>query len=637
MLSLSWAGFRERWTLFIGATVTVALGVGLVQSSLLLLISAATLAPPDGASPIARMRFATATEASVALIAVTLGFAALLAVFIISSTFAFAVEQRRRDLALLRLAGASRGHVRQLLLGEAVLLGAVGTVAGVPAGLALMAAQSWLLQRLGFVPDGFAGQWRGWILFVSAGTGIGLAVMGVLLAARRAARVRPLEALRDSGDTIRVMTIGRWSFGLLFAAGAAALIGLSPVGGAVGGQAMAMNVSVCAAIAFTLLGPALVPAVSRLLPSRAVGVLGELAGADLRDDVRRSASTAAPLIVLTGLLLGQAVASTSFAEAGRQEHRRDTVADLVVETTGPIGDRIASVPGVRSASTEAEVPVALTTGSGELRYTRLTSAVVIDPAGYRLAHPGSGDGLGALAGSAVARGPGADGFAAGDTVGVRVGDTDLGSLPVVAEVPSAIGGGATLLIPEDVLPAELLADAPVRTFVSVTEGTAPEQVAASLTGSGAEVLTQEEWLARDSAVSSATSTGVLVVVMGLGSLYALIGVVNSVVIGAATRRREFAAARAVGFTRGQVVRTALLESVHVTTAGLVLGGIAAAGTLVAALATTSAVTGDAIAAVPWPLVAAVVAGAFLITGVTTVATSLSATHGRLVELLGARE
>ena len=163
----------------------------------------------------------------------TLGFAAFLAVFIVSSTFAFTVAQRRRDLALLRLVGGSRRQVRRLLLGEAVLLGALGAALGVPAGLGVMAIQAgMLLRRSGSYRRGSPGEWRAWILGVSAGTGVVLAVSGVLVAARRAAQVRPLEALRDTGESARVMTAGRWIAGLLFLAGAIALIILAPVGGA---------------------------------------------------------------------------------------------------------------------------------------------------------------------------------------------------------------------------------------------------------------------------------------------------------------------------------------------------------------------------------------------------------------------
>ncbi len=110
------AGLRERWTLFVGALLSVTLGVALVQSSLLLLITAATLDPPAGLSAAERMEFADGTTASVAMLGVVLGSAVFLAAFIISSTFAFTVDQRRRDLALLRLVGGSRGQVRRVLL-----------------------------------------------------------------------------------------------------------------------------------------------------------------------------------------------------------------------------------------------------------------------------------------------------------------------------------------------------------------------------------------------------------------------------------------------------------------------------------------------------------------------------------------
>ena len=635
MLRLSWAGLRERWALFAGAVLTVCLGVALVQSSLLLLISAAAAGAPAGTTALARMRFDASTEAAVALLGVTLGFAALLAVFVISSTFAFTVEQRRRELALLRMAGGARRQIRRLLLAEATLLGLVGSALGVPVGVGLMAVQTWLLNRLGFVPDGFSGRWRLWIIAVSVGVGVTLAVAGVSLAARRAARVRPLDALRETGEATRVMTTARWLTGLLFLAGAIILIGLSPVGGAVGGQAMAMNVSVCAVIAFTLLGPSLVPAVARLVPVWAAGVLGELAAANLRDDRRRTASTAAPVIVLVGLLLGQATASSSFTAAGQQEQQRGISADLVIEAPDAVGAQVAATPGVAGASTEVEVPIALTTGRGDLAYTRSATALLVDPVRYARMYPGAGD-LTALRQGAVAAGPGADGFSPGDTVGVRVGDRDLGSLPVVAAVPQAIGGGATVLLPAGVVPAEQLAGVPSRTFVQLAPDVPRQQAVAALTGAGT-VSDLDAWLERDSAARTATSTGVLIMAMGLGGLYALIGVINSVVVAGATRPREFAAVRVTGFTRGQVVRAAVLESIVAVVSGALLGLLAAAGTLIAVTTTTAAVAGRVTVDVPWLLVSAVVAGTVVVTGVTSTVATRAATRERPVALLGARQ
>jgi putative ABC transport system permease protein len=650
MLRMSGAGLAERWTLFAGAVLSVCLGVALVQSSLLLLISAAVLDAPPGLSAAERMRFAENAEASVAMLGLVLGIAAFLAVFIISSTFGFTVAQRRRDLALLRLVGGSRGQLRRLLLGEAVLLGGLGATIGVPAGLGVMAAQSWLLRTMGFVPAGFTGQWRPWIIGVSAGTGIVLAVAGVLVAARRAARVRPLEALRDSGEAARVMTAGRWIAGLLFLGGALALIIVSPRGGAAGGPAIAMNVPMCAAVALAAFGPLLVPAVARLLPTGFGGTAGALARANLRDGRRRSASVAAPVIVLAGLVLGQAGAGTSFAASGVAEQRRTTAADLVVEATGPVGAKVAAVPGVASASTETEIPVSVTSGSGDGTETEIVTALVVDPAAYARAHPGSGS-LGALRGRAVAAGPGGD-VAAGHPVRVRLPDADLGSLPdadlgslpdadlgslpVVAGVPSSMSGGAGLLLPPGLVPAAQLANAPSRSFVTLTRDADAGRVSAALATMG-KVSSVDEWLAADATARTSISHKIMLVVLGLGALYALIGVVNSVVIGAATRRREFAEARVTGLTRAQVVRAALLESGTVTVAGLVLGGGAAAATYVAVLATTSAVTGVATLDLPWTLIIGVAAAALAVTSVTSVLTSWSATRPSPVALLGARE
>ncbi|GAA1190317.1 FtsX-like permease family protein [Pseudonocardia alaniniphila] len=635
MLRLSWSTFTERWALFIGAALTVCFGVALVQSSLLVLISAATLDTPAGLGAAEYAAFTEGTELAITLSALTLGFSAFLTVFIVGSTFAFTVAQRRRDLALLRLAGAGRGQLRRLLIGEAVLLGTIGTAAGIPVGLAVMSFQTWLLETLGFVPPGFTPQWRTWILGVAIGVGVGNALAGVLVAARRASRVRPLEALRDTGEAARVMTAGRWGIGLLFLAGAVSLVILAPVGGSGGGQAMAVNAALCAAVAFSALSPLLVPGVARLLPVRGGGVLSELARANLRDGVRRSASVAAPLIVLVGIVLGQSGALTSFAAAGEIEQRRGATGDLVVETTGPVGERISGVPGVAGASTEVAVPIWVAVGSGEDAETWTGTGLVVDPQAYERFHPGTGT-LAALQGRAVASGPTGDMPGPGATVAVRAGESDLGPLPVVAAVPTRIAGGPQLLLPPGLVPTPELAGAPSRTFVALEPGADPATVTAAL-GAVGEVLTVDDWIARDAAARSDTSAGVFLVIMGLGGMYALIGVANAVVVGASARRAEFATARAGGLTRGQVVRMALVESWAVTVIGLLLGTLAAAATFIAVLSTTSAIAGVATLSLPWTFVLTVGAGAFLVTGATSVVTTLSATRTQPVALLGARE
>jgi len=614
---LSWNTFTDRWPLFLGAILTVCLGVALVQSSLLILVAAA-----GGDGDVA---------GAVALLGLTLGISAFLAVFIVSSTFAFTVAQRRRDLALLRLVGGSRGQVRRLLLSEAVLLGVLGTVAGVPLGLVVSRVQTWLLRTLGFVPDSFAPPWRDWILGVSAGVGLGVAVAGVLAASHRAARVRPLEALRDTGGARRVMTATRWVFGLLFLAGAIAMAivgAIVPLDGAI---ALAVNTALAAAVALTALAPLLVPLAGRVAGVVLRGPLGRLAAANLRDGTRRSAATAAPLIVLVALLVAQSGTLATTGRAALIEQRADLRADVVVTTTGPVDLRGA--PGVAAVSAQTRVPVTITTrtddGDGEVDTdTEYGEALAVDPSGYAALHArGPRDGsLDALTGATIAV---AGGYGpVGETVSARIGDRDL-DLRVVAVLPDTLGG-AEFLLPRDIVPGSLLSTAPTDALVRLAPGAGPGALAPF-----GVVSTVDEHLARAAVAQQDTSTGIMTVLMGLAGLYAVIAVINAVVIAAADRRREFAVARVTGLTRGQVLRAAVLESGVVTGIGLVLGGLAASLTLAGISATTGRIAGEPVLVVPWTLVAVVVVGAFAVVGVTSACTALSATRPNPVSLTGA--
>ncbi|WP_236793574.1 FtsX-like permease family protein [Amycolatopsis sp. GM8] len=601
MFALSLSTFRERWQLFIGAIVTVLLGVALVQSSLLVLLAA------------------TSHAEAIVLVAMTLGIAAFLAIFIVSSTFAFTIAQRRRDLALLRLVGGSRGQLRRLLLSEAFLLGLIGTALGVPTGLVTMRVQSWLLTDLGFVPSPFPVAWHDWILAVSAGIGIGVSQLGVLAASRRGSRVRPLEALRDNGNAARVMTGARWFFGLLFLGGAIALAIVSQSVNVDGAIPTAINVSLCGAVALSALSPLVVPLVGRLFG----GVfgrttLGGLAHANLRDGVRRSASTAAPLLVLVALVLGMAGALSTLSAAGHRELAEDVRGDLVVNA--PVTQ---PVPGVASASTEYLLPVTVTTGSGEDEDHDNSDALAVNEADYQQAHriaPVSGS-LADLHGMTVA----AAGASLGDTMRLSVGGQDLRPR-VVAVLPDSVNGAPSLLLPREIVPPAALG--PARTIVRVQPGADPAAVAAALPQ---PVSTVDEWVAASATEQDSTNSGIMTVLMGLAGLYALIAVINAVVIAAAERKAEFAAARVTGLRRRQVVWMALLESWVVVAVGLLLGAVAAAGTVAGIASAVGLVS------VPWGMVGVVTAGSFLVVGVTSVWTSLSATRPAPVTLIGARE
>src|SRR3954454_1503649 len=123
MIRLSWGTFRERWPLFVGAIVAVAVGVALVQASLLTLLSAATPNIPNGLPHDQEMLLRDGYDGAVSLAGMMTGISAFVAVFIVASTFAFTFAERLGVLALLRLVGAKRRQVRRVMFGEAQVLG----------------------------------------------------------------------------------------------------------------------------------------------------------------------------------------------------------------------------------------------------------------------------------------------------------------------------------------------------------------------------------------------------------------------------------------------------------------------------------------------------------------------------------
>lgn len=634
MFLLSLSTFRERWQLFIGAVLSMAVGVALVQSSLLVLAATGRPRVPEGLSRQDESAVREGYVGAATVMGMTVFLSVFLAVFIVSSTFAFTVAQRRRDLALLRLVGGSRGQVRRLLLSEALLLGVVGTALGVPIGFAGMWAQSWLLIEIGLLPTTFSASWESWALTASAVVGVGVALLGVFSASLRAAKVRPLEALRNTGQAARVMTLSRWFFGLSWAAVTAGMLTMAGTADLLGAMMVALGVSMSGAVALSLLSPLVVPLVARLfgLLLRAT-TLGGLAEANLRDGVRRSASTAAPLIVLVSLLLGLTGTFASLAAATGQEQQRLVDGDLVVESTGAAADRIAAVPGVVVASRRSQVPATLTAGKESYE----SGIVAVDDA-YRLTHrlPPRAGSLDQLRGRTVVTGPAtsSERIAVGSTVTAHIGGVEL-PLTVVAALPETLEAGDSFLLPRSLVPAELLVNAHTETVVQADD---PAEVAARIEAADiGEVRTVADWAAGKTDSQQSGNIKILAVLMGLSGLYALMAVINAVVIAAAERRTEFAVARVTGLTRRQVVRMAVLESCAVTAIGLLLGCSVAGAGLAAIGAATKKSTGTAVVAVPWELLGVVTAGAFLVVGATSLWTALAATRDRPVTLVAARE
>ncbi len=642
MLALSITALRERLAVFAGAILTITIGVALVQASLLALVAAATAGPPAGATGSERLVISDAYVSAVSLMGLVVGLASFVTIFIVGSTFGFAVAQRRGELALLRLLGLSQGQIQRLLVGEAIALGILGTLGGVLLGLPVAGYFRRTLIDLGFAHPDFEIAWRSWVLAVSLGAGIGVAALGSLGAGRRAGRVPALEALRRTDGADRVMNLSRWVIGLLATGGAVAMLAVNTQ--LRGESAVAISISLCLVIviALTALAPLVVPAVAGVvgLLLRALhptGAGGALVGANVRDGVRRTSTTAAPIVVVVGLVVGLIGGMDVVSAGARAELESSIDADLVVESHTRLDDLLTSHPHVDGFSREMTVVAGidddLEDGSGRLAAYQ---AIAIEPSTYPTSHrvevtTGALDGL---------RGPDtivlsaylADRLDAtvGDTAMVRLDDIDH-ELTIVAVV------GSTLAGPDILLPAAL-ADEPGehRYFLRTASSGRSELFDLLSSLDVATVAAVDEWTAAASDAAERQNRNIMVAIVSLTAIYAAIAIANAAAMATFERRQEFALLRLTGLSRLQVLRVVLNEGLIVLVVGTLLGGLAAFGTIAGASTAVSGIVGREIMVVPWPLAAAVVSLCAAILLLTTSISTVAATRERPISVVGAR-
>lgn len=281
--------------------------------------------------------------------------AILVGALIVATTFTLLMGQQRRKVGLLRAVGASRRQVVVRSGYEALILGVLGTVVGLPLGIGAALLISWL--GTGATDFGVVLPW-GRLLMIGL-LGVMVTVVAALLAVAQAARVRPLEALRPAPAPAiqrrhRVLG-GLAGLALLALGGALVWTGLSGIGPLARRHRAAWVMGGVVALAVAGLAttwvwvPWIVRGLGRMLHRAAPAVrLG--AANTVRNPGRVGASTTALLLAL-GLIITVEVASATalhnaLASVDRQ-YRADVVAVPTIERelsdsvngTGPTADR----------------------------------------------------------------------------------------------------------------------------------------------------------------------------------------------------------------------------------------------------------------------------------------------------------
>ncbi len=155
------------------------------------------------------------------------GLAMFIAMFVVASTMGLSIQQREREIALLRAVAATPGQIRRMIAWEATIVALVGSAAGIWPGILLGRALGHALVRHGIAPPNFAVK-TDWIPAAAAIVGaVATTLLAVLAAGRRAARVPPTLAITDAAVEPRLLGPGRIIGGLLALAGAVPLFTVS--------------------------------------------------------------------------------------------------------------------------------------------------------------------------------------------------------------------------------------------------------------------------------------------------------------------------------------------------------------------------------------------------------------------------
>src|SRR5580693_3640211 len=277
--------------------------------------------------------------------------------FTIFNTFSITVGQRTRELALLRIVGASRRQVFRSVLAEAALTGLVSSVIGLGLGVLAALGLEALLRGFGITLPTGPLVFEPRTVLVGLAVGVGVTVIAAIRPARNAVRIPPIAALSDrqaeGGVSLRRRFIGGAAVALggviLLAIGLAkpaiALVGVGAVGIFVG---VAMLSPAIARPASSVIGRPL---------ARLLGEPGKLGRENSMRSPRRTAQTASALMVGLALVAAISVFGASVSRSATSSADQAINADLIVTPTGSgqlsnsALSLASAVPGVTATST----------------------------------------------------------------------------------------------------------------------------------------------------------------------------------------------------------------------------------------------------------------------------------------------
>ncbi|MBG0567438.1 ABC transporter permease [Actinoplanes aureus] len=511
------------------------------------------------------------------------GIALFVGIFLILNTFSIVVAQRTKELALLRAIGASRRQVINSVLVEAIVVGLIAAVLGLAAGVGAGAGLAALFSSMG-----------GGMELASIGVplsavisafvvGLLVTVVAAVLPALRASRIAPVAAMQDVAIPDRPLTKITVAGTVVTALGAAGLgLGLFADAGdatlwLILGGVLVTFVGI--ALLTPLISRPVVSLLGRLFSWSVPGRLGRL---NSGRNPRRTAITAAALMVGIALVTGVTVVMDSAKSSLKSEAARILKAQIMIsgDQGGPrpptydpaVLDKTEQIPGVRAAAGLYNDLVQI---GGERQYVAATEDLAVLGQAYGTTATTLKDDQIAVSKPEATE----QGWQIGSTVAIQTARGDERTYTV------------THLFAENELPGSILMPAaaikgfgitqPVLGFVRLDDGVPVSavlpQVKALLADSPEVSATDQQTFVDAQAAQFDQIITMIQILLGLAILIAVLGVVNTLALSVLERTRELGLLRAVGLGRAQTMRMVTVEAVVISVFGALLGVVVGAG------------------------------------------------------------
>jgi putative ABC transport system permease protein len=519
------------------------------------------------------------------------GVALLVGSFLIFNTFSITVAQRIRELGMLRTLGASRGQILRGMVLEAAIIGALGSVLGVLAGIGFAGALNAMFKSFGIDLPNTGTIIAARTIVVALVVGMLVTFAAALSPALRATRVSPMAALLEaalpeSRRHGRVFT----AIAVLLMLGGIALTCLGLFGGLESGAAAGSVGGGAVAVLFgvSMFSPRLVRPLASVAGwplERVRGITGRLARENAVRKPGRTAVTAAALMIGLAVVVFVTVFAAGISTSIGNAIDRNFQGDVVLTHTdgfSPISPgaarEAAQVEGVRTVSSLSFAGAEYE--GDDIRVSAVDPATVSEVLTLEW-EEGSPDTLSGITGDAAVVD---DAWAS--TNDIEVGDQVTVRTPLERELTLTVDGkikdNADLLgnvvLSEDTLRREFGSRQPSMTLIRLEQGANADAVQEQISQRvdrrfpTVETLNQQE-LKDNQEEQINQLVQFFYVLLALAIVISLLGIVTTLALSIHERTRELGMLRAVGMSRRQVRTMVRYESVITALIGAILGTV----------------------------------------------------------------